>query len=338
MRRGPTVFLVLAVTVAFLAALMLRHQLGAVVFAAMLGYLLQPVYKWLLAKVKKPIAAGGIVLLGVTAMLMAPFILLALAFMDDAVRIANSIESRQDVRSRIEEMLSSFGLSDSRVEQFSARIIDEGGQYLQQQLVPVATMAAEFLVSLVVFYILLYYVLVDGPKLAAWLERVLPAPESSVESILHRVGVRVKAIALGTFFVSIVQGVLAGLGWWILGLPAPVFWGVVMLLLSVIPVIGAFVVLIPASIWSFANGDIVAGVGLLVLNFIMVGLIDDLLRPYLIGTRSGVHPSLILLGIVGGLPLFGIAGIVLGPLLMGMLAPFFEAWADPGKKGSDNSS
>lgn len=322
-------FLVLAAIAGAAAFLMVRNELAAVVLALAIGYLLQPLYGWLLPRVRKPWAATSIVMVMVVVVLLAPLVVLVTLFVGDARRFVASIESRQDVRSAVADLLESLGLPEGSVDQMASRIIQEAATYLQDAAVPIATFAAEFLIALVVFFILLFYVIRDGPQMAAYLKHVLPAPDEDVGQMLERVGDRVTAIMMGTVVVGLVQGLLAGLGWWVLGLPAPVFWGFVMLVLSVVPLVGAFVVLVPAAVWAFAQGDIVAGVGLVVLNFILVGLVDDVLRPVLIGKRSGVHPALILVGIVGGIPLFGLSGLILGPLLMGLLAPLSEAWSRP---------
>lgn len=337
-KRGPTVFLVLAALAGLAAFLIVRNQLGAVVLALALGYLLQPVYQWLLPKVRKPWAATSIVMLLVFVVLLGPFVLLVILFVGDAQRFLATLESREDVRSSLADFLESLGLPDGSVDAMAIRILEGGATYLQEAAVPIATFAVEFVIALVVFLILLFYVIRDGPKLASYLKEVLPAPNADVGRMLEKVGDRIKAIALGTVLVAIIQAALAGLGWWVLDLPAPVFWAFVMLVVELVPMVGSFVVLLPAAAWSFAQGDIVAGVGLLVLNFIMVGLVDDILRPYLIGKRSGVHPALILVGIVGGIPLFGLSGLVLGPLLMGLLAPLFEAWARPEANPAESRS
>lgn len=326
--RGPRVFLGLALLVGLAAAMMLRPLLGSVVLAVTLGHLLFPLYAWLEARLPRQWPAATIVLLLVAFLLVGPFVLIAFLFIGDVQRLIADIDSRADVEDRIEGALADLGLPGSFVEGLGERAVTAAAEWLRDEAVPIASLATEFLIGLVVFFILIFYVLTDGRALVERLH-LLPAPREDIDRALAQVSQRVKAIVVGTVGVAVIQAAIATAGWWLLGLPAPWFWGAVILVLELVPLVGSFVVLLPAAIWAFLNGDIWTGVGLLVLNFVMVGLIDDVLRPYLIGRRSGVHPTLVLIGIVGGLPLFGISGIILGPLLMGLLAPLYIAWAKP---------
>lgn len=327
--RGPPVFLVLALLALLGATIIAWRYLAAIVLAMTLAYLLHPLYARLERVLPRKGPAALVVSLLVAVLIFGPLVWLALLFVDDVARIVRSIEGRDDIEQRVSGLLESLGVPESRVDDLGARIVEEAAQYLQAAVVPLATLATEMLVSFVVFFILLFFLLKDGQAFVDYLAHVLPAPEADVRRMLGRVGGRVKAIVYGTIMVSFVQGILGGIGWWVLGLPAPIFWGVMILVLSLIPVLGAFIIFIPAAIWSFAQGNVFTGVALLVLNFALVGLVDDALRPILIGHRSGVHPGLILIGVVGGLFVFGLIGFILGPLVMSLVAPLFQAWSRP---------
>lgn len=327
--RGPRLFLGLTLLLAVVAALMVRPVLAAVVLALTAGHLLFPLHAWLDRRLPWRWPAASLVLLLVALFVVGPFVLLAFLFVDDARRLLAGIEGRDDVVQRVERLLDGLGLPASAIEGAGERAVTAAASWLRDQAVPVAGLAADFLLGLLVFFILLYYVLVDGRALVDRL-LLLPAPRRDLERLLEQASGRVKAIVYGTVAVAFIQAAVATAGWWLLGLPAPLFWGVVILVLELVPLLGSFVVLLPAAAWAFLNGDVWTGVGLLVLNFVMVGLIDDVVRPYLIGRRGGVHPALVLVGIVGGLPLFGVSGLILGPLLMGLLGPVYLAWARPG--------
>lgn len=325
-------FLVLALLLVVVAALMVRPVLAAVIFALTLGHLLHRPFAWLCRFLPRRWPAAGLILLLVAVALVAPLVALAFYFLADATRLVSRIESKGDVEDAVEGLLGDLGLPSSMVEGQGERVVSQAAAWLQEAAVPIAGLAIEFLVGLVVFFVLLFYVLTDGPALVERLHD-LPAPRQDIDHVLKQASDRVRAIMLGTVAVAVIQAAIAATGWWLLGLPAPLFWAVVILVLELVPLVGSFVVLLPAAAWAFLNGDIVAGVGLLVLNFVMVGLVDDVLRPYLIGRRSGVHPALVLVGIVGGIPLFGISGFILGPLLMGLIEPVYMAWAKPSLAG-----
>lgn len=182
--------------------------------------------------------------------------------------------------------------------------------------------------SLIVFFFLLFFVLRDGPALVEAVRRFTPLRERSKDRLLALVGRRTRAIVLGTFLVSVLQGVASGIGWWVFGFPAPFFWGFVITLVAVLPFGAPFLILVPASILAIVQGDLWQGIGLLAYSIVVVGLIDDLVRPWVVGRHSGIHPAIVLVGTLGGLVVFGASGFVLGPLLLGLVGPVLEAWAD----------
>lgn len=177
----------------------------------------------------------------------------------------------------------------------------------------------------ITFYLLFYFLrdrLAARTMILAW----LPLTKPETEHLLRRVAETVHAIVYGTFAVAAVQGTLGGLMFWALGLPTPLLWGLVMGLLSIVPVLGAFIVWIPAAILLLLDGSwiralIVAGWG-----GIVVGSIDNILRPIFVGNRLRLHTIPAFISIIGGLLLFGAPGFILGPLAATMTMLALEFW------------
>jgi predicted PurR-regulated permease PerM len=136
----------------------------------------------------------------------------------------------------------------------------------------------------------------------------------------------VHAIAYGTLAVAAVQGSLAGLMFWVLGLPTPLLWGLVMGLLSIVPVLGAFIIWIPAAILLVLDGSWIRAVILAAWGGIVVGSIDNVLRPMFVGNRLRLHTIPAFMSIVGGLLLFGAPGFILGPLAGTLTMLIVEFW------------
>ena len=147
-----------------------------------------------------------------------------------------------------------------------------------------------------------------------------------MDRLFARVGDTIYATIYGTLAVSAVQGLLGGLMFWWLGLPAPLLWGVVMALLAVVPVLGAFVVWIPAALFLALDGSWGKALILTVWGMIVVGGIDNLLRPILVGNRLKLHTILAFMSVVGGLILFGSAGLILGPLALTVTTVLLGIW------------
>jgi predicted PurR-regulated permease PerM len=167
--------------------------------------------------------------------------------------------------------------------------------------------------AFITFY-LLFYFLRDGLAARAMITSWLPLTKPEADQLLRRVAETIHATVYGTLAVAAVQGALGGLMFWVLGLPTPLLWGLVMGLLSIVPVLGAFIVWIPAAVLLLLDGSWVRALILAAWGGIVVGGIDNILRPMLIGNRLRLHTIPAFISIIGGLLLFGAPGFILGPL------------------------
>lgn len=178
---------------------------------------------------------------------------------------------------------------------------------------------------LVTFY-LLFYFLRDREAAKTLILSWLPLTKPEAEQLLRRIAETVHATIYGTLAVASVQGTLGGLMFWVLGLPTPLLWGLVMGLLSIVPVLGAFIVWIPAAILLILDGSWLRALILAGWGGIVVGGIDNLLRPIFVGNRLRLHTITAFISIVGGLLLFGAPGFILGPLAATMTMLVVEFW------------
>jgi predicted PurR-regulated permease PerM len=184
----------------------------------------------------------------------------------------------------------------------------------------------EINVSAAIFFImlyLLYFFMRDGTRILEGLVRALPLGDERERHLLNRFAEVSRATIKGTLVVGLVQGFIGGVLFAMLGIGAPVLWGVVMALLSIIPAVGPAVVWLPAAVILIVQGSILQGIVLIVAGSLVVGLVDNLLRPILVGRDTKMPDYLILLSTLGGLTAFGIAGIVIGPIIA---AFFLSVW------------
>jgi len=179
-------------------------------------------------------------------------------------------------------------------------------------------------VQLLVTLLVLFYVFRDKRDIAAEVRGLLPLSDGETDMLLSRVGETIHATIFGSLAVAAVQGFMGGLMFWFLGLPAPVVWGAVMAVLATIPVMGTFVVWAPAALYLAATGAWIKAAILVAWGAVAIGLIDNLLYPMLVGHRLRFHPLPVFFSIVGGLGLFGAAGLVLGPLILSVTAALVE--------------
>jgi predicted PurR-regulated permease PerM len=184
-------------------------------------------------------------------------------------------------------------------------------------------------VELLLTFYLLFYFLRDRSRILQAATFLSPLSTLQMTRLYRHVGDTLHATMYGTLVVALVQGTLGGLIFWALGLPAPLLWGVVMGLLAVVPVLGAFLVWIPAALFLLLGGHPWQALILTVWGAVVIGGIDNVLYPILVGNRLRMHTLLVFMSIVGGIFVFGAAGLVLGPVVLTATTVLLEAWRYP---------
>jgi predicted PurR-regulated permease PerM len=179
-------------------------------------------------------------------------------------------------------------------------------------------------VQLLITLLVLFYLFRDKRDIAADVRSFLPTSERETDILLRRIADTIHATIFGSLAVAAVQGFMGGLMFWLLGLPAPIVWGAVMALLATIPVMGTFVVWAPAAVYLATSGAWGKAAILVGWGAVAIGLIDNVLYPILVGRRLRFHPLPVFFSIVGGLALFGGAGLVLGPITLSVTAALLD--------------
>lgn len=201
---------------------------------------------------------------------------------------------------------------------------------------------ANFLIAFTIILFVTYYILTDGDKLVAYLRRATPLPRRQVGYLLDEAHRGLRAVFIGQILTSIIQALIGGVGFLIVGLPGVVLWTAVMAILALLPVVGAFLVWLPAAIYLLVVGKVWQGVFLLVWGALVVSQVDNFIRPILIGRSSGIHPLFVLIGVLGGVAAFGFIGLFLGPVLVGVTVSVLKVWEhdylDPQVNGQDGTT
>jgi predicted PurR-regulated permease PerM len=183
------------------------------------------------------------------------------------------------------------------------------------------------LVDFMLTFYLLFFFLRDRRAALQMIKSLSPLRPSEMNRLFHRVGDTIVATIYGTLVVSALQGLLGGLMFWWLGLPAPLLWGTVMGVLALVPVLGAFVVWLPAALFLVMDGSWGQALVLTLWGLLVVGTIDNLLRPILVGNRMKLPTVLAFISVLGGLLQFGAAGLILGPAILAVTTVLLEIWS-----------
>jgi predicted PurR-regulated permease PerM len=191
----------------------------------------------------------------------------------------------------------------------------------------------EFIGSIVFFIfhffmmmIIMFFFFKDSEVIVERIKLLSPMPTSHNENIMKKFKQISEATLFGIFLTAAIQGFLGGLGFFAVGLPNPIFWGTLMTILALIPFVGTFVVWLPAGLYLIATGNYAAGITLLIWSAGIVSTIDNFLRPYFIHGRVQTYPLLLFLSILGGIPAFGLLGIIIGPLVLTLTFVFIEIY------------
>lgn len=219
------------------------------------------------------------------------------------------------------QFLAPYGISETTITDRLESWIGSGAAWLSTSFVAASQVTLTFVIHTGIMLYLLFFLLRDGQALQKKLSTYLPLADEYEHRLISRFTETTRAVISGTLAIAAIQGLIGGITFWIAGISSPILWGVAMMLLAIIPAIGPMLVWLPAGIFLLATGSVWEGVTILVAGIGLVSLIDEFLRPTLVGRRANMPDAFILLATVGGLSTFGLSGLVVGPVL----AAFFLA-------------
>ena len=335
----PASFLLLVAltTVAFFV--LVKDFLMPVFWAAVLATLFAPMQRRYVAAVRgRRSMAALLTMVTILLLVVAPLAGVGLALTREVVTFAEQVQTGAiDLRAPLRWAAGVTPLVTRYLERFGVRV-----DALNERLSTAAVAVSQFLASralalgqnllqFVALFALMLYVLFfflrDGGRLVTALIRALPLGDVREQTLLVKFDEVTRATIKGTLVVGLVQGALGGLLFWILGIPAPVFWGAVMAVLSVMPVVGTGMVWFPAAVILIADGHLLKGIILIAGGVVLIGLVDNVLRPVLVGRDTQMPDYLVLLATLGGLSVFGIAGFVIGPVIAAFFLVVWEMFA-----------
>lgn len=186
--------------------------------------------------------------------------------------------------------------------------------------------------SFLVFLISLYYFLKSGPQFKRLVLAISPLPDMDDQFIINKLERAINSVLRGGLFIAILQGILAGFGFFVFGVPNAVLWGTVAAVAALIPGVGTSLVLIPAIVFLFITSSVSSAGGLLIWGVVIVGLVDNFLAPKLVGRGADLHPLIVLLSVLGGIALFGPVGFLFGPIAVSFLVALVDVYMYVSKK------
>lgn len=304
--------------------------LAAIGWALALAVLFTPLHRWIELRLKRPNLAATVTILVVGLIVVVPATFVGQRLIMESARGAEIIKTKVESgewRRAIQAQPRLAGVIDwverkvdlpGTIKDIATWLTATAGSILKGSVVQ--------MIGFCLTFYLLFYFLRDRRAALQSLKSFSPLSGPEMNRLFGRVGDTIHATVYGTLAVSAVQGLLGGLMFWWLGLPVPLLWGVVMGLLAVVPVLGAFVVWIPAALFLALEGSWGKALILTLWGGGVVAGIDNLLYPILVGNRLKMHTVLAFISVVGGLIVFGPSGIILGPVTLTFTLVLLETW------------
>lgn len=323
------------VTIAFGAILWQFH--GAIFWGGALAILFAPLHRKLLQYLpqKRNLAALGTLFLCLVIVIF-PVTLLSVSLAQEAAAIYERMRSGQlnfglyfqQVIAALPpwaaSLLDRFHLtSAAEVQDKLSSVAVQISQFIATQALSIGQNTLQFFVGFGVMLYLLFFLLRDGASLTVRISHAIPLDAKHKRQLADKFITVIRATIKGNLAVAASQGALGGLIFWILGIQGPVLWGVLMAFLSLLPAIGAGLIWVPVAIYFFATGAVWQGVALTVFGSGVIGLIDNLLRPILVGKDTQMPDYVVLISTLGGMALFGLTGFVIGPTIAAL---FIASW------------
>ncbi|MFB6233743.1 MAG: AI-2E family transporter, partial [Haloarculaceae archaeon] len=297
----------------------LQYVLGAIVAA----YVLYPLYERVRPRLGRRIAPLFVVATA-TILAVLPLGYVVLVLIQDLSALARG-ETNLDTETLEANIRRATG-QEVDVSQSISTLGDELRSVLFGNVTEVVSVGSRVTVGLLLSAFLVYYLLRDGEAFVAWLIDVVPMSNAVCDRLFERIDRTAWGVIVGHLFVAFLQGLVGGLGLLIAGVPNAAFWTFVMLLLALLPLIGAFIVWAPASAYLVAVGRPGWGLFLFVYGLVVVGLIDNYARPIVIDREAHLNPAVVLVGVFGGVYAIGMIGLFLGPVVLAVLAATIEAF------------
>jgi predicted PurR-regulated permease PerM len=311
---------------------------SAILWAAILAILFRPLYRRLadwFHRRRTPAALATLLVILVIVVL--PTAVLGAMLVQEVRQVYEAVQSGElDLAEWLQgaaaampawmaRALEHFGLTDvGSVRAQLSNWVTRGERIVVSQALNAGQNAIDALVNLFIALYLSFVFLRSGDALIARIERAVPLPQSLQDRLMRQFTATTRAIVKGSLVVAIVQGMLGGIMFWILGIEAAALWGVVMAFLSLLPSVGAALVWAPVALYFLATGALWKGLGLALYGVLVIGLVDNLLRPILVGNDTKIPDYVVLISTLGGIAVMGINGLVVGPLIAAM---FISVWA-----------
>ena len=310
---------------------------GSIMWGVIIGLIFKPLYHRLHTRLRgKGTAAALLTLLLVVVVVIIPLALITASLARDAANFYQRLQSGEINAARyfrrsfdalppwVTSLLDRFGLTDfDSVQRRLGEALAQATQLIATQALGIGMNTFDFIIGFFITLYLAFFMLRDGQLLARSLRHAVPMAVAHKKELIDKFTTVIRATVKGNLIIAAIQGALGGLAFWFLGVKGALFWAVLMAFLSLLPAVGAGLVWLPVAVYFLLSGAIWQSIALTLYGVLVIGLVDNLLRPALVGKETGLPDFLIMISTLGGMAVFGINGFVLGPVIAAL---FIAVW------------
>ena len=319
---------ILIIGLFILAGLIIKPVAISILFGILLAYIFYPIYKWVLSGVRKENLSALLVCIVLLLIVLIPTALILSSLVNQAVNIYLNLQDagsldvlKETIPSSLFSSETSINLADS-LNAFISKILS----YLVTKLSGFVLDLPVFLLQFFVVMFVFFFSLRDGKKAIEYMRSLSPLSKETENKFFTQFKGITNSVLLGQVVVGILQGLVAGIGYFIFGVPYALILTILTMLVGIIPLIGPWLVWVPIDIYLFITGRTGAGFGLLIYGFIVISWLDTLIRPIIVSRRTEINSAIVIIGMIGGLFVFGILGLILGPLILGYVLLILEIY------------
>jgi len=331
------VFLIVLVAVSLGFAWILTPFFGSVFWGVVLAILFTPLHRKLRNRLPdRPSLAALITLAAIVLIVLIPLAVIAASLAREGASVYARTQSGEldfgryfeqivlALPSWIKDLMNQFGFGNiAALKQKLTAAITQGTSLIATQALNIGQITFEFIVSFSITIYLVFFLLRDGAALALRINAAIPLDEQDKRDLLRKFTTVIRATVKGNVVVAATQGALGGLAFWFLGVTGALFWAVLMAFLSLLPAIGAGLIWLPVALYFLVTGTVGPGLALIAYGVLVIGLVDNVLRPILVGKDTKMPDYVVLISTLGGMAAFGLNGFVIGPVIAAM---FMAVW------------
>lgn len=332
-----------------LAYFIISPFLTTIITSMLLAYIFYPVYKRVNKKIPSKNISSALVIILVIILILLPSYFVLNSLLGEAYLLYPTIKQKifsgelipdkcleedTGITCQISKYIQSL-ITNPTIKSYIDESIKKGANYLIENVSGFFISLPGKLLHFFITLFLLFFFFKDGEKFVKKIEDLLPLRKSHKKHVFQKFNESAFAVVYGTLIVAIIQGTLGGIGFFVVGIHNPVIWALAMMFFALIPFIGTPIIWLPAALFLIVQGylssdtwGIIKGIILLIYGTFVISFIDNILKPKIIGDHGGVHPILVLLGVLGGLQLMGFIGILVGPVLLTLFVAFLQVYEE----------